>query len=241
MRRFVKRPSPAMIVALVALFFSLSGNALAAVIINNSNQVRDGALTGADLAANTVRSGDVQGLTGADLTNGSIGLGELNPADAATLLRTTSAAGGDVNGTLAALSLAANSVAASEIQDGSVGAAEIGTSGVGTDELGIEAVRLGDLRVLFSERFYDHATSIANGTCTGVVSLPSTGQVSQAEFNFLTVGSRSVATSVRAPGGWSVVGAATVAQGQVNGQICNNTGSTADPPGMTITTMTIGA
>jgi hypothetical protein len=49
------KPSPALVVAVVALIVALSGTAVAAkFIISNSGQVKDGALTGQDLRAGTV-------------------------------------------------------------------------------------------------------------------------------------------------------------------------------------------
>jgi hypothetical protein len=70
------RPSPAMVVALVALFVALSGTAVA---LNGSNTVQSDDLgpgaqvQGPDVAANAINSSDVvnESLTGADIKNKS--------------------------------------------------------------------------------------------------------------------------------------------------------------------------
>ena len=50
-----KRPSPALVVSIIALIVALSGTAVAAkFIITNSGQVKDGSLVGQDLAAGSV-------------------------------------------------------------------------------------------------------------------------------------------------------------------------------------------
>lgn len=49
--RRARRPSPALVIALLALFFALAGTALAAarLVITSSSQVRNGVLVGADV------------------------------------------------------------------------------------------------------------------------------------------------------------------------------------------------
>jgi len=84
MSRF--RPSPAMVVALVALFVSLGGVSYGVAsgtigtreIRNNSirtTDIRNGQVSGRDLRDNDVRGGDVRAdtLTGADLREGTLG------------------------------------------------------------------------------------------------------------------------------------------------------------------------
>lgn len=68
MRRL--KPSPAMVVALLALVFAMTGTGLAAraYVITSSKQIKDGAVTGADVKNSS--------LAGADIKNKS-----LSPAD----------------------------------------------------------------------------------------------------------------------------------------------------------------
>ncbi|MEE9415729.1 MAG: hypothetical protein V3V01_10625 [Acidimicrobiales bacterium] len=65
------RPSPAMLVAVVALFFAMGGSAVAQALIG-SEDVIDNSLTGQDIKNNSIRSKDVKGLKGSDIRNGSL-------------------------------------------------------------------------------------------------------------------------------------------------------------------------
>jgi hypothetical protein len=270
MRRFLKRPSPAMIVALVALFVSLGGNAFAAVIITSSSQVRDGVLTGADLATGTVRSADVQGLTGADVQTGSLPLTKLNAADVQTLLRTTTPSGGDVGGPLSNLQLATdsvsaaeiqngqvgaaeiqdgqvgqaeigtNGVAAAEIQDGQVGAAEIGDGTVGSAEVAPNSMTFGDMRTFY---FDARDFDYAGVVTNGTCTASQTLLAMTAqESNFMTIGAYTLVTSDTQIGnGWVVEGQFTTVAGHAQVRVCNYTGVSADPPNIGLATLTFHA
>jgi hypothetical protein len=69
----VRRPSPAMIVALLALFVALGGSSYAALKIG-SPQIRNNSVLSADLHNNTVRGADVHRntLTGDDIKESSL-------------------------------------------------------------------------------------------------------------------------------------------------------------------------
>jgi len=80
----ISRPSPAMLVAVAALFVALGGTATAALVITGHNvrngslsghDVRNGSLSGHDIRNGTVRAGDVKNgsLTSADLKPGTLG------------------------------------------------------------------------------------------------------------------------------------------------------------------------
>lgn len=59
MRRF--RPSPAMLVALLALLVALGGSAFAAsYVITRSSQIKDGAVTGADVRNSSLTGTDAR-------------------------------------------------------------------------------------------------------------------------------------------------------------------------------------
>ena len=90
MKRFVTRPSPATVLAAMALFISLGGVSFAVAakqiasgqIQNNtiqSRDVRDGALQGRDVANGSVQSRDVRdsALRGVDVNDGSLGGADL--------------------------------------------------------------------------------------------------------------------------------------------------------------------
>ncbi len=92
MRKRLRRPSPAMVVAMAALFVALSGAAYAATLAKDSvgakqikangvrsgeiqdgavgaNEIPDGSLTGADVQNESLKSADVDGLASGDVTN----------------------------------------------------------------------------------------------------------------------------------------------------------------------------
>lgn len=60
MHRF-SRPSPAMVVALLALVFAMAGTGFAASsVINSSSQIKDGVITGADVKNSSLTGSDVK-------------------------------------------------------------------------------------------------------------------------------------------------------------------------------------
>jgi len=75
-----RRPSPALVVSIVALVMSTAGTATAAkLLISNSSQIKNGAVTGADLKDGTVTAKDVKAgaISGAQVKASSIGLDRL--------------------------------------------------------------------------------------------------------------------------------------------------------------------
>ena len=73
--RIRRRPSPAVVISLLALVFSMAGTATAArVLIKSSSQVKTGAITGSDLKDATVAGRDVKNdaVTGEKVKNGSL-------------------------------------------------------------------------------------------------------------------------------------------------------------------------
>lgn len=71
----MKRPSPALIVAVIALLVALSPIAQAArVIVTSSAQIANGIITGADVRNESLTGADVRdgSITGADIRNGTV-------------------------------------------------------------------------------------------------------------------------------------------------------------------------
>ena len=80
-RHLVRRPSPAMAVALLALFVALGGTSLAALrigsrqIVNNSvrgKDIRNGTLGGRDVKNNRLTGADIKGIRGVDVNDDSL-------------------------------------------------------------------------------------------------------------------------------------------------------------------------
>jgi hypothetical protein len=68
-----RKPSPAMIVAMIALFVALGGGATAGILITGAD-IQDGSITGNDIRNNSILSRDVRNgqLTGNDIRNNSV-------------------------------------------------------------------------------------------------------------------------------------------------------------------------
>ena len=78
-----RRPSPSIVISLIALFIALSGTAVAAkVLITSSAQIKAGAVNGGDIADRSIAGRDLKGnaVTGDKVKSGSIPLGDLDVA-----------------------------------------------------------------------------------------------------------------------------------------------------------------
>lgn len=84
LRMLKTRPSPALVISLIALFVSLGGAGYAAVSVTGKD-VKDGSLTGKDVKNSSLSGSDVKDgrLTGKDIKNGSIAGADLG-ADSLT-------------------------------------------------------------------------------------------------------------------------------------------------------------
>jgi hypothetical protein len=75
MRKFtVNRPSPALVIAIVALFAAMGGSAYAAATITGKN-IKNNSITTSDIKTSTLRGSDVKSntLTGSDISESSLG------------------------------------------------------------------------------------------------------------------------------------------------------------------------
>jgi hypothetical protein len=93
MRKLIRRPSPAMIVALIALFVALGGTGYAVTALPKNSvgekQLRKAAITSQKIRANAVRSGDIANSTivGRDLRAGTLGQREIAESKLGTVPR----------------------------------------------------------------------------------------------------------------------------------------------------------
>lgn len=124
-----KRPSPALIVSLLALFVALGGPAQAERLIRGKD-VKDGSLQARDLSR-SARTALKQ------TPDGSVTTRKLAPSSVLT--------GTIADETITAADLAPNSVNADEIVDSGVGQAEIRNNGVGAAEIADQSIDGGEI------------------------------------------------------------------------------------------------
>lgn len=131
------RPSPALVIACIALFAALTGSALAAGLAKNSvrsPQIVDGTIRNVDLHENAVGTGKIaeNAVTSREVAPDSLNAGDLAP----------------------------NSVGSSEVADQSLTAEDLGPNSVGSSELQAGSVRASELGPIFQ---VSNSTPIATG------------------------------------------------------------------------------
>ena len=217
-------PSPAMIVAMLALLVGLSGSALAVNAAKNSvttKSIRNGAVKSKKLADKAVKTKKLadNAVKGAQLADGTVTEAKL--ADKAV---STAKLGDDA---VTAANLAANSVDSAALADNAVDNAAIADNAVDNVELAEEAVSVGKIEpgAISASRFYEATAvqidfpSIAAQNCTA--SQPS-------GFENLQASDRIV---VNPPAGLAapVIIKAAAQQGGIVLTACNISGATVDP------------
>jgi hypothetical protein len=143
------RPSPALVIACVALFAALSGSAMAAKFAVRSAQIVDGTIRTVDLRDNAVTSPKIADatVTADDLATDSVNTDEI------------------AKDAVKADEVAANAVASSEVADQSLTQDDLGPNSVGSSELQAGAVRASELGPIIQ---VSNSTPIANGANGGV-------------------------------------------------------------------------
>ena len=149
------RPSPATVIALIALFVALGGPAWAKKLIVNgsqivkdsitSRQIRAASLSRTDLSASTIRflqRTPDRAIRSSQIATGAISGDKLAPASVGTVAvaDNTLTATDIAPGSLTKGVLAADSVGFDEIADSAVGKAALRAAAVGQAEIGDEAV-----------------------------------------------------------------------------------------------------
>lgn len=76
----LRRPSPALVVSIIALVVACAGTAYAATQITSSSQIKNGIVTGADLRNSTITNSDIrkESVSGSRLRKNSISLNRLS-------------------------------------------------------------------------------------------------------------------------------------------------------------------
>lgn len=86
----MRRPSPALVVAVIALVVSCAGTAGARILIT-SKDVKDGSLQGKDIRANTITGRNVKGLSGRDVLKNGLDGSDIDEATLDTVPSATNA------------------------------------------------------------------------------------------------------------------------------------------------------
>lgn len=146
------RPSPALVIACIALFVALTGSALAVGVGKNtvrSPQIVDGTVRTIDLRDNSVAAGKVapDAIDTTEIAENGVESSDVAPDS------------------LTAQDLGAASVTSSEVADQSLTADDLGPNSVGSSELQAGSVRASELGTIIQ---VTNSTGIAAGASTGV-------------------------------------------------------------------------
>lgn len=133
-----KKPSPATVISMLALFVALSGVAIASVPNNSvtSAKVRNNALKSIDIKNGQVRTADVanNNLTGNDIVESTL-IGAIPGGPA----------GGDLTGTYPNPLIGSNAVSSGDVANESLAAADLAAGSVGTSEVALNSLTASDL------------------------------------------------------------------------------------------------
>ncbi len=146
------RPSPALVIACVALFAALTGSAIAAGVGKNtvrSPQIVNGTIRTVDLRDNAVAAGKIapDAVDTTEIVENGVESSDVAPDS------------------LTADDLAPASVGSSEVADQSLGADDLGPNSVGSSELQAGAIRSSELGPIIQ---VSNSTGIAAGASGGV-------------------------------------------------------------------------
>jgi hypothetical protein len=207
---WVRRPSPATVLAAVALFVALGGPAKAAQLLNGkqikpnsvtTKQIKDFSIGERDLnksLVNRLASVGANSVNGSSVADGSLGTADLAP--------------GSVDGSR----LAAGAVGATNVADGSLGASDLGANAVETG-----TIRDGSLRGVDVGRFTGTLelpfSPIPVGKCGSSTSTSLTGTAASEDLHDDAI----VVTPNAGFPTTAVVGAAPAGANQITVTICN--------------------
>jgi hypothetical protein len=180
------RPSPALVIACIALFATLTGSAIAAGVGKNtvrSPQIVDGTVRTIDLRDNAVAAGKIapDAVDTTEIAENGVESSDVAPE------------------TLTAADLGAASVTSSEVADQSLTANDLGPDSVGSSELQAGSVRASELGAIIS---VSNSTTIKTGANASVSVDCPTGTVAISGGN--TAGDYRVAATgaQRTGNGW---------------------------------------
>ena len=202
MHRFARlRPTPAMAVALAALFVALGGVSYAAATIGSGDIINNG-IKSKDVKNRTIRGKDVKknGLGGSVIKESS--LGQVPSALTADSAPPSGPAGGDLTGNYPNPLIGADKVDSGKVAPDSLTADDLAPDSVGSSEIaaaGVKADELGPSQLAVSA----NVAIAANGTAVAAVACPAGTQVLSGGGTTSNFGVHLV-TSFQAGNGWIV-------------------------------------
>jgi hypothetical protein len=207
----LKRPSPALVISLIALFVALGGTGYAAIALPKNS------VGAKHIKKNAVTSKKVKNrsLKATDLAAGVIPPGFSGRP-----------AGGDLTGAYPDPTIANGRVTAEKIADGAVGGADLGAGSVDGSKVADGTLKAADVAVFTGTYTVDFSTILAND-CSGGVTFPgSAGKVDVEDTVVVT----PEATSLQFE---------NIVQPRVTGddagfRLCNNSAANHDPPPITV-------
>jgi hypothetical protein len=238
----MRRPSPATLIALLALFVALGGPARAARLLDGhdiragsvgSRQIHDRSLRARDLsrgAIRTLRATPAGSVGDAQLADGAVTTRALAPASVLSgTIRDRAVTAADLApSAVTAEKLADDSIGQAEIRNNAVGAPEIADQSVGSGEVIDGSLRARDVARFRGSLIIDFSP-LGGGQCQGAVVTGTAADVAGADIsNDLVV--------VQAGEGWPVkltyAAAGTAEHDRFLVYACNpsNDGSPTDPP-----------
>jgi hypothetical protein len=208
------KPSPATVIASIALFVAVGGPAEAAKLINGSNikrgtisskQVKDRGLGVRDLstsARRSLRRTPARSVGTAQLLEGAVGAAQIRPGSITAAALTPDAVAGSniIDKQVGTADLADSAVTAGKLATGSVRKSEIAAGAVGTAELGTGAVtaeKLADGAIVTSKLAADAVTGaqILDGSLGPADFADARGATPSLPFGTIGIGACSTQTT----------------------------------------------
>lgn len=174
------RPSPALVIACVALFAALSGSAMAAKFAVRSAQIVNGTVRTVDLRDNAVNSPKIadSAVSALDLGTDSVGSDEIakDAVNTDEIAKDAVKADEIAANAVTSAEVAPDSLTAGDLAPNSVGSSEVADESLTQTDLGVNSV--GELEVAANAISADELTTVTVRTNATVINNGDTGGVS---------------------------------------------------------------